>query len=134
MYFDNKGVTSIVRKGSMNVELQSVAFKIFTLCLRNSISLEMEWLPRTLNERADYWSRIVDYDDWGISFYLLNMIRYQFHINLEVDWFASPYNAKLPVFYSRFWNESCQGVDAFSESWGSYVGLFVRRQYLCYMK
>jgi hypothetical protein len=27
----------------------------------------VEWIPRTENERADFFSRIVDFDDWGIS-------------------------------------------------------------------
>jgi hypothetical protein len=27
----------------------------------------VEWIPRTENERADFISRIVDFDDWGIS-------------------------------------------------------------------
>ena len=44
--------------------------------------------------------------------------------NLHVDWFASEHNAKLP-FYSRFWNLSCRGVDAFAEFWGDQFGLFV---------
>jgi hypothetical protein len=77
-FSDNKGVTSIVQKGSMNIEWQSIAFDIFSLCIRNSIILEMEWLPRTSNERADYLSRIIDYDDSGISFDLLMLIEDRF--------------------------------------------------------
>ena len=124
-FSDNQGVSSIVKKGSMNKELQNIAFEIFSLCLKNSISLEMEWVPRTLNEKADYLSRIVDYDDWGLSDNLVSLIQDYFRITLEVDWFASPHNAKLDMFYSRFWNEKCQGIDAFSETWSTKVGLFV---------
>ena len=29
--------------------------------------LEPEWIPRDHNQIADYLSRIVDYDDWGLS-------------------------------------------------------------------
>ena len=44
---------------------------------------------------------------------------------MEIDWFASQHNAKLPVFYSRFWNEHCTGVAAFASYWGNNFGLFV---------
>ena len=123
-YTDNQGVKSIVSKGSMKIDLQNVAYDIFKLCMRKSISLEMEWIPRSENERADYASKIVDYDDWGISDEIFNLIQEKFGA-LQTDWFASEYNAKLKRFYSRFWNPSCTGVDAFSENWGNEYGLFV---------
>lgn len=39
--------------------------------------------------------------------------------------FASAHNAKLPVFYSRFWNDRSAGVDAFTADWCGKFGLFV---------
>ena len=41
---------------------------------------------------------------------------------MEVDWFASSYNAKLSHFYFRFWEEGSAGVDAFTEKWGKVFG------------
>ncbi|XP_053382628.1 uncharacterized protein LOC128549601 [Mercenaria mercenaria] len=123
-FSDNQAVSSVVKKGSMNVELQTIAFSIFTYCLKNSIVLDVEWIPREENERADYLSKIVDKDDWGISFHIVRLIESKWG-NLEVDWFASAHNSKLPVFYSQFWNERCSGVDAFSEFWSGKFGLFV---------
>jgi hypothetical protein len=123
-FSDNQGVTSIVRKGSMNKELQSIAIQIFKICMSKSIQLFMEWIPRSFNERADYLSKVVDYDDWGISNKLLFMIKNRFG-HLSVDWFASEHNAKLVKFYSRFWSPSSSGVDAFTENWGFEFGLFV---------
>jgi hypothetical protein len=43
----------------------------------------------------------------------------------EIDWFASEDNAKVVRFYSRFWNPSSTGVDAFTEFWGNDFGYFV---------
>lgn len=123
-FTDNQGVKSISAKGSMNRELQDIAYSIFRICMSESIYLEMEWIPRSENEKSDYLSRIVDYDDWGISFAILGMIQNRFGA-LEIDWFASNYNKKLPIFYSRFWNPSCAGIDAFAEFWGNHFGLFV---------
>ena len=37
-----------------------------------NISLEVEWIPRTENKRADYISRIVDADDWAVSDIIFN--------------------------------------------------------------
>lgn len=123
-FSDNQSVTSIVHKGSMKQELQDIAFEIFNLCISNAINLEMEWIPRSENSMADYVSRIEDYDDWGISFQTFSMIQSKFGV-LTIDWFASDYNAKILRFFSRFWNPSCLGVDAFTEKWYFEYGLFV---------
>ena len=40
---------------------------IFNLCFVNSIVLEAQWIPRSLNERADLLSRFVDKDDWSVN-------------------------------------------------------------------
>ncbi|XP_069134633.1 uncharacterized protein [Argopecten irradians] len=99
----NQGVVSIVEKGSMKSDLQSIALSINEACCANNIKLEMAWVPRSDNERTDYLSRIDDPDDWAISpkiFLQLSNLWGSF----EVDWFASFYNNKHPVFYSRFWN------------------------------
>ena len=67
----------------------------------HAIHLEIEWLPRSLNDRADYLSRVIEKDDWGISFEILSMIENRWG-SLDVDYFASEHNAKLPLFYSKF--------------------------------
>ena len=38
--------------------------KIFQFCAEHSISLEVQWISRTENEKAGYISRLVDFDDW----------------------------------------------------------------------
>ncbi|XP_068203660.1 uncharacterized protein [Palaemon carinicauda] len=123
-FSDNQAVTSIVKKGSMKKHLQDIAIEIFRVCTRNSIMLELEWVPRSENDKADYLSRIVDNDDWGISVELFQLLQSRFG-QLQIDWFASEHNAKLPRFYSRFWNQSSTGIDAFTESWHYEFGLFV---------
>lgn len=123
-FTDNQGVSAIAVKGSMNSELQNIAIEIFRVCMSKCIHLSMEWIPRSLNEKADYYSKIVDHDDWGVSFEIMSIIQSRFG-SLSVDWFASNHNAKLPRFYSRFWNDSCAGIDAFTESWSTDFGLFV---------
>jgi len=123
-FTDNTGVCSIVAKGSMKPELQDLAIKIFGYSLVHSIHLEVEWIPRGENHVADYLSKIVEKDDWGISPYILSLMQSSWG-NLEVDFFASRHNAKLQRFYSRFWCKESEGVDAFTYPWAHSFGLFV---------
>ena len=51
----------------MRSDLHTIAVEIFQFCANNDIELELQWIPRTEIERADYISRIIDIDDWQIS-------------------------------------------------------------------
>ena len=42
-----------------------------------------------------------------------------------MDWFASNNNAKVEIFYARFWSEKSAGVDGFMENLGNCNGYFV---------
>ena len=123
-FSDNQAVCSIINKGSMKEDLQCLALQIFNFATVNSIHLETEWIPRTENCRADYLSRVIEVDDWAICEPLLDMIQARWG-PLDVDFFASEHNAKLPIFYSRFWCYKSSGVDAFTVDWGGKNGLFV---------
>ena len=96
---------NIISKGSMKCHLQDIALDIYNQCLNYNLSLDVEWIPRTENERADFFSRIVDFDDWstGISEDLFLYVDSLWEPH-EIDWFANDDNHKLPVFYSRCWN------------------------------
>ena len=80
------------------------------------IRLSVKWIPRTLNQRADYYSKIVDYDDWCVSSDYFRIIDSQWG-PFTVDCFSSYANTKLPRFYSRIYNPNTLGVDAVSHSW-----------------
>ena len=51
----------------MKANLQAIAMSIFSICLINGISIEIQWIPREGNTQADYLSKIIDYEDWGVS-------------------------------------------------------------------
>ena len=123
-FTDNQGVVHIVRAGSRKQHLQDGAMAIFELCFTHSIKLEMEWIPRSQNECADSISRIVDYDDWGISPYLFQVINATWGPH-TVDCFASYYNALLPRFHSRFWMPGCEAVDTFTTNWSGEINCWV---------
>ena len=62
-FTDNANVASIVHSGSKVPELQDLAFSIFHVCVSFGISLELKWIPRSSNYKADHLSRI----DFGRS-------------------------------------------------------------------
>ena len=106
----------IVQYGSRQPALQVEALKIFAVCVSHHIHMEPEWIPRKQNELADYYSRLVDYDDW-----MLNPAVFGWLNNLwgpyTVDRFANAVNAQLSRFNSRFWVLGTDAVDAFTCNW-----------------
>ena len=78
----------------------------------------MNWIPRDQNSQADFFSKIVDFDDY----YVIDDVF--FHLEElwgphSVDRFACYYNAKLLRFNSRFLQPGTEAVDAFSQDWSS---------------
>ena len=64
---DIQAVPSIVHSGSMKEHLHTLALDIFQTIKENNIDIEVEWIPCTQNERTDYSSKIVDYDDCTVK-------------------------------------------------------------------
>ncbi|CAG2190707.1 unnamed protein product [Mytilus edulis] len=89
-----------------------------------NVSLEVEWIPRAENEIADYISRIIDTDDWGVAVHVFEYLDSLWGPH-EIDWFASDHNHRLPVFYSRYWNVHSMGIDAFTVNWQGINGWYV---------
>ena len=106
----------IVEVGSMNMSLHRLAVNIFDSCVNNNIHLAIEWIPRTMNQKADMISKLDDTDDWQIlsDFFILIDRLWGPH---TVDCFATYYNKKINRFFSRYWNPGTFGVDAFFQSW-----------------
>lgn len=61
VYTDNQNVVKIVKSGSMKKDLHDIACKIFFFCIKNQITLEVEWIPRDQNNEADCYSKIFDF-------------------------------------------------------------------------
>ncbi|XP_052270084.1 uncharacterized protein LOC127871322 [Dreissena polymorpha] len=113
---DSKNCVSVIKKGSTQQMLHNMALYIFFLCAANAISLKIVWLSRTENTVADSLSRLIDYDDYGVSkqfFYYIDSL-YGPH---DVDRFANSYNHVLPRYNSLCWTPTTEGVDAFSVNW-----------------
>ena len=117
-FTDSQTAARIIEVGSMKLDLHRLAIKIFQFCAEHSIRLEVQWIPRTENEKADYISRLVDFDDWQITHDLFQSLE-QLWGPHTVDCFANYYTAKLPRFFSRFWNPGASGIDFFAQDLSS---------------
>ena len=53
-FTDNQNVARILLVGSKKPLLQAIVLKVFSLSVQYQIRLEPEWIPRDLNEKADY--------------------------------------------------------------------------------
>lgn len=113
---DNQNCVRIVQSGSMKEKLQVIAMSIFSVCMQKGISLNIQWIPRIQNTQADYISRIVDHEDWGISVQFFNFMN-DLWGPYSIDRFASSLNKKLPRFNSLFWDVNSEAVDTFTQNW-----------------
>ena len=115
-FSDNQNVVRIIQVGSRKQNLQSIALEILKLAMKHNIKLEPEWVPREANVLADYLSRIIDYDDWGLAQDVFSILDCRWGPH-TIDRFANKHNTKLERFNSRFWEEGTEAVDAFTVDW-----------------
>ena len=57
----------IVQHGSCKPILQAEALATFLICISSHIHIELEWVPKEQNQIADYYSRLIDYDDYRLN-------------------------------------------------------------------
>ena len=110
-FTDNQTVPFIVESGSMNQHLHELAVDIFYTAKAYDIEIEAEWIPCSLNEKADYLSKIDDCDDWTVKDSYFHVVNSHWG-PCSVDCFANYENHKVPRFYSKFFNPDSLGVDS----------------------
>ena len=106
-YTDNQNVESIVLNASRKADLHQLALLVFQICLKFHILLEVKWIPRDLNARADAISKLIDHDANSIYDAIFQRIDH-FWGPHTVDRFACSYNAKVPRFNTRFFQNGCE--------------------------
>ena len=115
-FTDNQAVVRIMQIGSSNIDLQNLSLAVCHLLANNNIQLLVNWVPRNRNIQADFYSKMLDIDDYGLAksvFEYLNFIWGP----LTID--RCYYNAKLSRFNSLFWNPGTEAIDAFSQNWAN---------------
>ena len=100
-FTDNQNVVRIVQHGSGKPTLQAEALAIFSMCVKNHIHIEPEWIPREQNELADYYNQLVDFDDYRLNPAIFRWLNSLWGTH-SIDRFANPHNAQIKWFNSRF--------------------------------
>ena len=85
----------------MNVHLHKLAVDIFYSAKDNHVEMDIVWIPRNSNERADYLSKIVDLDDWRVKDDYFQLVQSCWGI-CSIDCFASSQNFKINRFIQNF--------------------------------
>ena len=115
-FTDSQTAARIIEVGSMKLDSHRLTTKIFQFCAAHSIRLEVQWIPRTENEKADYISRLIDFDDWQIT--------QDFFLSLDELWDPHTVDVLLIIIQqsslnSRFWNPGASGIDFFAQELSS---------------
>ena len=129
-YTDAQNVAKIIKRGSPKPYLANIAVAIYHVTSRNKINLNVIWIPRDRNGEADFWSRVRDFDDWGISQSWFQKICTYFGVKATIDRFADDRNKKLSRFNSRFYHANAEAVDSFTQNWENEVNWVVPPIYL----
>ena len=115
---DSQNAVRIIQVGSMVRELQDLALSVFLFTAQRQIQLDLIWLPRRQNARADFFSKVIDFDDYSVHDDVFKELDHLWGPH-SIDRFASSYNAKLSRFNSRFLQPGTEAVDAFTQDWSS---------------
>ena len=115
---DSQNAVRIIQVGSMVRELQDLALSVFIFTAQRQIQLDLIWLPRRQNAQADFFSKVIDFDDYSVHDDVFRQLD-QLWGPHSIDRFASSYNAKLSRFNSGFLQPGTEAVDAFTQDWSS---------------
>ena len=75
---DNANTAKIITNGSAKDSLQELVLDVFEICMKNDIRIISNWIPREENEFADYISKHLDTDDWGVDWEAFHFIQHEF--------------------------------------------------------
>ena len=84
--------------------------------MKYDINISCAWIPREENRVADYYSKIIDTDNWSIDDISFNIITHQLG-QCSIDRFADSDNTRAPIFNSKYHCVGSQAVNAFTQDW-----------------
>ena len=128
-YTDNFSTQQIIKCGSNNAHIRSLALNIFNFNFEHNMPLEVSRVGREFNKEAVKISKTVDFGDWHTTQRLANILEQRLG-KISIDRFASDNNRKSKRFNSRYLCPEAEGIKAFSFDWSNEVNLLVPPTYL----
>ena len=101
IFSDNKNVQSVLEIGSRKCDSQNIAVDVFEFCKRESMTISIQWIPREINQEADYLSKCSNSEDWSIQDWVFEILDKKWGSH-TVDRFASRVTAKCIRFNSKW--------------------------------
>jgi hypothetical protein len=114
---DSQNLVTFLTKGSSKPYIQDMVFEILLKCSELFCSITPIHLYREDDRirEVDALSKSKDSDNWSIDFASFQALNDDFHF--EIDLFADVNNAKTTRFFSKFYHDKAEAVDAFANPW-----------------
>jgi hypothetical protein len=112
IHVDNPNAADIIMTGSNKPRLHYYS-RLLYICILHDIHIHVSWIPRSLNNLADIFSKTYDGDSYSVCNSFYNIVIADFVITPNLDVFADQSNCTMPRFYSKFLCPHTLGVDAF---------------------
>jgi hypothetical protein len=117
VHCDNEAACAILTKGRSRLpHLHAVCQAICFYCLQHDVRLDLVWVPRGDNVRADALSKEKDPFDWCFSRAAFRELNHAWG-PFWADLFASEANALRDAFFSWHAAPRARGVDALAHPW-----------------
>ena len=120
LFSDNKTTVSYIRKeGGKFPHLNQLAMETWKDAMNRNINMIVDHIPGVDNTVADELSRRkYSHQDWQLNPEIFQHITR--HEQPRIDLFATRNNTQCPLYYSRFPDPNCAGVDAFNQQWNQH--------------
>ena len=116
---DNRTVVAYINHlgGTMSLELNSIAVKMWAWCLERNMFLSALYVPGILNKIADLLSCLkLESTEWMLNPRIFKQIVNVYRMPV-LDIFASTLNHQVPKYFSWTLDPQAVGMDAFSVNW-----------------
>jgi hypothetical protein len=118
---DSANTQRCISHGSTIPSQHESALTIFWLMHSLGAQLQVQWVPREENDKADAVTHWVDPHDWQLDPTIFQQLDAAWGPH-TIDRFASHTNHLLPTFNSYMWCPDTAGVDAFAQhDWAAHT-------------
>ncbi len=124
---DSENVVAFIKKGSRRPQVQKIIFELALLASELEIHIEAIHLLRSdpRIEIADAGSKRKDSDNWSVDAWSFQRLEHLMGEEFEMDVFADHLNRRTAKFFSLYYDEDTQGVDAFAQDWSKAGTLWI---------